>query len=264
MEGDELAAVARRRAADGEADEVDGEEAAAADHVCGAERERAGGDARRQARRRRSNGALGRTPTTPQRRARRRRGARARSAARSGARGRRGRTLSGCSIHAISPSVSAIAIGSLPPDSASSVRARRRRMCVKRSVAKTAAASVEATTAPSRTDSSQDRSKSAYAATPVSTRADDDADRAQERRRHGHLAQAPPRGLEPALVEDQREPDDPDLCARAPRRRTRSRPGRRSRAASRARGTQRGRAARCARPRARRRCSPRARGRRGG
>ena len=42
-------------------------------------------------------------------------------------------------------------------------------MCVKRSVAKTAAASVDATTAPSRNDSSQERSKSAYAATPVRT-----------------------------------------------------------------------------------------------
>ena len=49
-----------------------------------------------------------------------------------------------CSIQAISPTVSAIAIGSLPPDSASSVRASRRRIWVMRSVAKTAAASVEA------------------------------------------------------------------------------------------------------------------------
>ena len=58
-------------------------------------------------------------------------------------------------------------VGSLPPDSASSVRASVRRMCVERSVAKTAAASVAATTAPSRTDSSQVRSNSQYAATPV-------------------------------------------------------------------------------------------------
>ena len=40
-------------------------------------------------------------------------------------------------------------------------------MFVKRRVANTAAASVEATTAPSRTDSSRERSKSAYAATPA-------------------------------------------------------------------------------------------------
>ena len=46
VEGDELASVAGRRAADGEADEVDGEEAAAADHVRGAEGERSGGDGR--------------------------------------------------------------------------------------------------------------------------------------------------------------------------------------------------------------------------
>jgi hypothetical protein len=74
---------------------------------------------------------------------------------------------SGCSIQAISPSVSAIAIGSFPPDSASSVRAKRRRMCVKRSVENTAAASVEATTAPSRMASSQLRSNSARATAPV-------------------------------------------------------------------------------------------------
>ena len=40
-------------------------------------------------------------------------------------------------------------------------------MCVKRSVAKTAAASVEATTAPSRIASSHERSSSTWAATPV-------------------------------------------------------------------------------------------------
>jgi hypothetical protein len=57
--------------------------------------------------------------------------------------------------------VSAIAIGSLPPVSASSVRPRRRRMWVKRIVANTAAASVDDTTAPRRTDWSQERSKRA-------------------------------------------------------------------------------------------------------
>ena len=41
--------------------------------------------------------------------------------------------------------------------------------------------------------------------------ADDDADRAQERRGHRDLAQAAPRRLQAALVEDQREPDDADL-----------------------------------------------------
>ena len=41
--------------------------------------------------------------------------------------------------------------------------------------------------------------------------ADDDADGAQQRRRHRDLAQTPPRGLQAALVEDQREPDDADL-----------------------------------------------------
>jgi hypothetical protein len=68
--------------------------------------------------------------------------------------------VSGLSIQAMSPIVSAIAIGSLTPDSASSVRARRRLISVKRSVAKTAAASVDATTAPRRNASSHVRSKS--------------------------------------------------------------------------------------------------------
>ena len=73
VEGDELAPVARRRAADREADEVDGEEAAAADHVGGAERERRRGD-RRDGRERadRLRDARER-PTSPPRRARRRR-----------------------------------------------------------------------------------------------------------------------------------------------------------------------------------------------
>ena len=85
-------------------------------------------------------------------------------------------------------------------------------MCVKRSVAKTAAASVDATTAPSRIASSHERSKSACAATPGQERADDDADGAQQRGRHGDLAQPAPGRLQPALVEDQREADDADLA----------------------------------------------------
>ena len=119
---------------------------------------------------------------------------------------------SGRSIQAISPSVSAMPVGSLPPDSASSVRASVRRMCVWRSVAKTAAASV------ARDDGAeQDRLEPGEVEEPVrgdagEERADDDADRAEEGGRHGHLAQAPPRGLQSALVEDQREPDDPDLA----------------------------------------------------
>ena len=212
VERDEVAPVAGRRAADREADEVDREEAAAADHVGDAEGERG-----RRERRHRREGAdrvreaaedpdRDRAEHDPDERGR------ARAAGRRAGAGRRSRSRRGRSIQAIRPSVSAIAIGSLPPDSASSVRASRRRMCVKRSVAKTAAASVEETTAPSSTDSSHERSKSMYAATPVDDGADDDADRAQERRRHRDLAQPPPRGLQAALVEDQRQPDDPDLA----------------------------------------------------
>jgi hypothetical protein len=52
---------------------------------------------------------------------------------------------SGSLIRWINPSVSAIATGSLTPVSASNVRAGRRRMLVNRSVANTAAASVDET-----------------------------------------------------------------------------------------------------------------------
>ena len=43
-------------------------------------------------------------------------------------------------------------------------------------------------------------------------RADDDADRAEQRGRHGDLAQPPPRRLQAALVEDRDEPDDADVA----------------------------------------------------
>ena len=95
-----------------------------------------------------------------------------------------------------------------------------------------------------------------YAATPGEDGADDDADRAQERRRHRDLAQAAPRRLQAALVEDQREPDHADLRGRASRRRTRSRRARPSRAASRSPGRPRARATPFARHRGRRRCCP--------
>ena len=62
-----------------------------------------------------------------------------------------------------------MAIGSFPPDSASSVRARRRGIRVERSVANTAAASVDATIAPSSIASSQERSNSSLAAAPVTS-----------------------------------------------------------------------------------------------
>ena len=64
VEGDELASVARRRAADREPDEVDREEAAAADHVGGAERERAGGHRRH---RREAADRVGEPPEDPDR-----------------------------------------------------------------------------------------------------------------------------------------------------------------------------------------------------
>ena len=130
-------------------------------------------------------------------------------------------------------------------------------MCVKRSVENTAAASVDETTAPSRIGLEPREVEQRVRRDACDERADDHADRAEERRRHGDLAQPPPRGLEPALVEDQRRGRRSRPRARASRRRTRSRPARPSRAASRARGTRRGRAGRCVRRRARRRCSRR-------
>ena len=109
----------------------------------------------------------------------------------------------GCSIQAIRPSVSAIAIGSLPPDSASRVRAIRRRMCVKRSVENTATASVDATTAPRRNASSHETPNRTCAASPVTRVLATTPSVLKQRRRHRDLAQTPPRRLQPALVEDQ-------------------------------------------------------------
>ena len=79
-----------------------------------------------------------------------------------------------------------------------------------RSVAKTAAASVEAITAPSRNDSSQESEKSACAPTPAISGRHEDADGAQERGGDDDFAQPPPRGLQAALVEDQAEADRSD------------------------------------------------------
>ena len=63
--------------------------------------------------------------------------------------------------------MSATAIGSLKPDSTSSRFAIRLRSAVNRSAAKTAAASVEPTIAPSRSAPDQVRSKRPYAVTPT-------------------------------------------------------------------------------------------------
>ena len=205
------AAIARRGAADAEADEVDGEEAAAADHVGGAEGERRGRDGRD-----RHEGADGRWHPTEDPR-----GGEAEHDADEQAEPE-------LLDHEPGQVVEAVRVGLDPrdqpdrerdrhrvvsPDSASSVRARLRRMCVNRRVANTAAASVEETTAPSRNASSQlSCSKSACAATPVRIGAHNDADGAEQRRRHGDLTQPSPRRLQPALVQDRDEADDADLA----------------------------------------------------
>ena len=210
MEGDELAAVARRRAADCEADEIDREEAAAPDHVRNTERERAGGHGRHG---REGADRVGEPPEDPDRerpRARRRRAVPARSAGRSRSERSSIPYESGRSIQAIRPSVNAMPVGSLPPDSASSVRASVRRMCVARSVAKTAAASVGGDDRAEQHGLEPGEVEEPVRRDAREERADEDADRAQQRRRHDDLPQAPPRGLQPALVEDQRQPDHPD------------------------------------------------------
>ena len=211
VEVDELAAVARRRAADGEPDEVDGEEAAAPEDVGDPEGKRRRGDRGDRGERARRSARAGRTRAWRRTRARRRRASPIPSCFTI-----RKTTSSslkvGSSIQWMRPSVNAIAIGSFRPVSHSSVRARRRRTWVWRSVAKTAAASVDATTPPSRIDCGQSRSKTVCAAAPVRSAVTSDADRAQQRRRHGDVAEAPPRGREAALVEDRDEADDADLA----------------------------------------------------
>ena len=95
------------------------------------------------------------------------------------------------------------------------------------------------------------RSNSACAATPVRSVLTTTPTVLSSAAGHRHLAEPPPGGLQAALVEDQRRGRRSRPRARAPRRRTRSRPVRRSRAASRARGRRRAPAARSARRRAR-------------
>ena len=85
-------------------------------------------------------------------------------------------------------------------------------MCVKRSVAKTAAASVDGDDRAEQDRLEPGEVEERVGGDAGQERADDDADGAEQRRGHGDLPQPPPRGLQPALVEDQREPDDPDLA----------------------------------------------------
>ena len=188
VEGDELPAVARRRAADGEPDQVDREEAAAADHVGGAERERAGGDRGDRGEGADRVGKACEDPRGKRRRARRRRGGRAPICSRSEGRGRRIRTRPDARSTRSGRASARSPVGSLPPDSASSVRASVRRMCVSAASRRRRPRRWTATTAPSRNDSSQVRSNSQYAATPVRSGGDGDPDRAEQGGRHRDLA----------------------------------------------------------------------------
>ena len=97
-----------------------------------------------------------------------------------------------------------MAIGSLVPDSISSVDLTRSRSCrlPARSRKKTAAASVEATAAPSRNDSSQLKSGQVEGGDAEQAGGDDDADGRERKRRHGGLAQRRDRRAEAGFEQD--------------------------------------------------------------
>ena len=108
------------------------------------------------------------------------------------------------------PSTSRIATGSLKPDSPSSVVASRRLSVDPRSSAKIAAPSVAASTDPSSSPSSVERSKSHAAAKPVTAAVTIVPTSARLKRRCQHGADLEqPRG-QAALEEDQGQRDDPD------------------------------------------------------
>ena len=110
------------------------------------------------------------------------------------------------------PITSRIAIGSLRPDSPSSVRASRRRSVEPRSTANTAAASVAATVEPSSSAGSGSRSRISAAATAVSAGGRERAERRQDDRRLQHGPDLLEAAGEPALEQDQRHGDDARLA----------------------------------------------------
>ena len=126
------------------------------------------------------------------------------------ARARRASPKSACWIASMQPSTSSTAIGSLMPDSPSSVRASRRRSVDPRSTAKTAAASVAATVEPRISASSvaQLGRTAAPAASAVSPAVTIVPTRRQQDRDADHRPDLGPAAGQAALVQDQRERDD--------------------------------------------------------
>ena len=110
----------------------------------------------------------------------------------------------------MNPSTSRTATGSFRPDSPSRVRASRRRSVDVRSTEKTAAASVAASTDPSSSPSSVERSNSQAATNPVSSavRIVPTNARLTAGRSTGPTSLQP--DGEAALEQDQRQRDDPD------------------------------------------------------
>ena len=209
VEGDELAAVARRRAADRQADEVDGEETAAADRVGRAERHRGRGDRRNR----------GERPD-------RLRDAREQP-------GRRGAERDADEEpepelpHDLEQQVGcAVAAGTLDPrDQPDRERDRHRVVAARLGFERARETASDLREAQRREDgggvrrgddgAEQERLEPRDVEQRPrrearDRRGGDDADRAQERRGNRDLAQPAPRCLQAALVEDEREADDAD------------------------------------------------------
>ncbi len=122
------------------------------------------------------------------------------------------RRSSGSWIASMQPITSRIAIGSLRPDSPSSVRASRRGSVEPRSTANTAAASVAATVEPSSSAGSGSRSRMNAAATAVSAAVSERPERGQDHRRAQHGPDLLEAAGEAALEQDHRHGDDARLA----------------------------------------------------
>ena len=110
-------------------------------------------------------------------------------------------------LHSTRPITSSAANGSLSPLSASSTAATFRRTCVPRSAAKTAAASVEDTAAPSRSAVVQPRPMKAWAASATTPAVSEHAERGQQARRAERAHHLRALGQEPALEQDDHQRD---------------------------------------------------------
>ena len=198
----------RGGAADHEPGEEHGEEAGAVDRV--ARRRRRGRRTRPTppgtGRPRAASRGAGRSRRARRPRARPRRRSPARTPP---ARSRPARRSPECWTASMQPITSRIAIGSLTPDSPSSVRASRRRSVDPRRTANTAAASVAATVEPSISASSPVSSSISHIATiAVRPGGQDRAERRERDRLPDHRADLGPAAGQAALVQDQRQRHD--------------------------------------------------------